>query len=526
MADVNIQAVITAQDRASGVLRDFGRSADKLGQSFQGLDSFITKWAKRATIAAGGVAASFITLGVRTAADLESAKQGFITLLGSVQKADRTIARIKKEAARTPFEILGLTQATQLLAAVTKDGDKAVDVVLDVGEALAAAGRGQAELDRISVNLQQIAATGRAMTIDIRQFALAGIPIYQMLQEETGKTGDALEKFIEGGGVSFEMLTRMFDEANDKGGRFFEAFKRQFGTFNQQWSNLKDTLATTAADIVIQTGLFDRLKDGMKAAGDWIVQNKDAIAASVQNVIDKVVALGKFLIDNRDVVLKVIQAYVLLKVAMFINNAVQALLALLGLARTGLAVTRKAVDLTTARFRLLGLTMGGIPAAIAIAVAVAGIAKVITEFLELRRNIDDLRASADAASASYGRYQAKVGKKTGLRPEGGDYLPSNIKFGKPIKKKPPGHQLGGPMSAGMPYMVGEAGPEMIVPRNRSTVIPNNKLSKQSAATQIHIHVGTLIADRMGRRKFAELIMRDLKDVASMRGTTLAKLVGT
>jgi phage-related minor tail protein len=35
---------------------------------------------------------------------------------------------------------------------------------------------------------------------------------------------------------------------------------------------------------------------------------------------------------------------------------------------------------------------------------------------------------------------------------------------------------GGPVNAGMPYMVGERGPEMIVPRSNGMVIPNNQLS--------------------------------------------------
>jgi len=34
---------------------------------------------------------------------------------------------------------------------------------------------------------------------------------------------------------------------------------------------------------------------------------------------------------------------------------------------------------------------------------------------------------------------------------------------------------GGPVDAGMPYMVGERGPEVIVPRSSGTVIPNNQL---------------------------------------------------
>jgi phage-related minor tail protein len=41
---------------------------------------------------------------------------------------------------------------------------------------------------------------------------------------------------------------------------------------------------------------------------------------------------------------------------------------------------------------------------------------------------------------------------------------------------------GGPVNAGMPYMVGERGPEMIVPRSNGTVIPNNQLSSSMGST--------------------------------------------
>jgi lambda family phage tail tape measure protein len=41
---------------------------------------------------------------------------------------------------------------------------------------------------------------------------------------------------------------------------------------------------------------------------------------------------------------------------------------------------------------------------------------------------------------------------------------------------------GGPVDAGMPYMVGERGPEMIVPRSNGTVIPNNQLSSSIGNT--------------------------------------------
>ncbi len=223
-------------------------------------------------IAAAGIAVAGMGLfGLKAAADLETAQIGLETLLGSAEAADATMKRIKEEAKRTPFELPGLSKGVQLLASVTKDGDKAIDIILDVGEGLAAMGKGQSELDRIMVNLQQIAALGRASSLDIKQFAFAGIPIYEMLAEKTGLAGEALGDFITSGGVTFDLLTEMFDEANDEGGRFFNAYIDQTGSLNQVWSNFKDTLLITADEIVRNTGLFDWAKTVVAGLGDNIV---------------------------------------------------------------------------------------------------------------------------------------------------------------------------------------------------------------------------------------------------------------
>ena len=43
----------------------------------------------------------------------------------------------------------------------------------------------------------------------------------------------------------------------------------------------------------------------------------------------------------------------------------------------------------------------------------------------------------------------------------------------------PGKAIGGPVTAGNPYMVGERGPEMFIPAQAGTIVPNNKLSNGS-----------------------------------------------
>lgn len=265
-----LQILIKLRDEASAALSGFQK---KVG----GLDATLGAAATKVAGFGAAFATAGAILGVKTAAEIETTRAGLVTLLGSVEKADRTIRILKDEAARTPFEFNGLAQATQLLSSVTKDGEQSIKIILDIGEALAGMGKGQVELDRIIVNLQQIGAIGHASMVDIKQFAYAGIPIFEMLQKETGLAGDALADFISDGSVSFEMLTEMFDKANDEGGQFFEAFKNQSGTFNQSMSNMKDVVSMSMADIVKDLGLYEGVKHVMQGITDALNNNKNTI---------------------------------------------------------------------------------------------------------------------------------------------------------------------------------------------------------------------------------------------------------
>lgn len=268
MAQEQLDIVVKLRDEASKQLKIIQGSIDSVAQqNKKAMDAMVGASAKfTAGIGAlGAVLGVAGYAGIKFAADMETATVGLGTLLGSTELARQTVERLKVEASRTPFELKGLTQATQLLTSVTKDGNKAIDIILDIGEGLAAMGKGQAELDRIIVNLQQIASVGKASLVDIKQFAFAGIPVFEMLTEATGKSGEALGKFISDGGVTFSLLTEMFDKANDSGGRFFNAYRDQAGSFNQLMSNMGDTIGITSGAIAEQSGLFDAAKDAIKS---------------------------------------------------------------------------------------------------------------------------------------------------------------------------------------------------------------------------------------------------------------------
>ena len=248
MADAQLKAVITAEDKASKVIANVGQSLEQTKGKLEGALDFTKKLAPAFAIVSAA-AVGFAAKGVIVAGQLESMRQGFVTLLGSAEKADVTMARIKQEAARTPFELPGLTSATQALALVTKDGDKAIDVLLNVGKALATAGKGQAELDRIISNLQQIALTGKITEMDIRQFGMNGINVLELLADYYGTTTEKASEMVKNSKDAFSDLTGAFQKAGSEGGKFAEGFANQAGTFQQLWSNLKDNINIGLSDL-------------------------------------------------------------------------------------------------------------------------------------------------------------------------------------------------------------------------------------------------------------------------------------
>lgn len=468
-----LQIVLKLQDQASQELRKItGNLGGVEGGAMRAGNSFLTM-AKRIGAVAGAYL-SFrsvydgLSLGIRVAADLQTAEVGLTTLLGSAEKASATVERLKKEAARTPFELPGLAQATQLLTSVTKDGDRSIDILLDVGEALAAMGKGQAELDRIIVNLQQVAATGRAATIDIRQFAFAGIPIYEMLSEATGKYGEDLEELISSGGVTFDLLVDMFDKANDEGGRFFNAFVNQSGTFNQALSNMKDSLGIFFSDFVKNTGLFDGLTNAMVQAsnflGNWqanLQSAKDRLNDLLDTIDQKtgLVTMFKDAIANiafwfeERLKPAVMELWEALKPLEPFFIAMGQILGVTLVVALGAVITL-----------VQGLTVGFIELLTWATKLGTFISKYFTWYINsLADAINDVIAFVDKLISKFER-AIELAKKVGGGVSGAVKGAVNAVI--------PGRASGGPVMGGSPYIVGERGPELFVPRTSGNIVPS------------------------------------------------------
>ena len=185
------------------------------------------------------------TLGVSFNAQLEQYQVALTTLTGSAEEADRIITNLQEDASKSPFDTKSLIEANQYLISAGVDADKARQDILNLGNAIAATGGGSAELSRMAANLQQIKNTGKATAQDIRQFANAGINIYGLLADATGKTTEEVKDME----VSYELLSDALAKASGEGGKYFGAMENQSQTLTGQLSSLKDEFGALLGDL-------------------------------------------------------------------------------------------------------------------------------------------------------------------------------------------------------------------------------------------------------------------------------------
>lgn len=194
-------------------------------------------------------------MGVEYNAQIETYQTALTTLTGSAEKANKIIEQVKKDAAETPFEVASLVKGNQLLISAGLSAEQARDDILALGNAISATGGGEEELSRMVVNLQQIKNVGKASALDIKQFAYAGIDVYGLLADYTGKTREEVTDLE----ISYEDLTGALKFASQEGGKYFNAMEKQSKTFNGQLSNLKDNFMAFLGEVTVP--LFTFLKD-------------------------------------------------------------------------------------------------------------------------------------------------------------------------------------------------------------------------------------------------------------------------
>ena len=245
-AEAQLRATTTALKAANNGMEGFAGSTDKAsGKSLAGAIAQGTVMANvfsKLGSAALSAAEGFISSGIEYNAQIEKYTTGFTNMLGSAEAAQQVMSQIQEDAAKTPFDVASLTQANQYLISAGENASYARNTIMALGDAVSATGGGNDELNRMAQNLQQIANTGKATAVDIKQFAYAGIDVYGILADYTGKSTAEVQKMT----ISYDLLTQALQAASEEGGRYYNSMNTQSQTMNGRVSTLKDNVSQLA----------------------------------------------------------------------------------------------------------------------------------------------------------------------------------------------------------------------------------------------------------------------------------------
>lgn len=299
------QNLETAKKETQSAANSLGRSANTAGGGVASMaNQFATASAKANILAnmltslgtkAVSFAKNFVEMGVSYNAQIEKYTTGLTNMLGSAQAAQEAMQAIQEDAARTPFDVASLTQANQLLISAGENAAYSRKVINALGDAVSATGGGNAELSRMAANLQQIANVGKAAAIDIKQFAYAGINIYQILADYTGKSVQEVQNMT----ISYDLLSQALIAASEEGGRYYNAMDTQSQTMNGRISTLKDNVSQLAglmtgdlsSGIGVVIGHLNDMvvaaqeaykEDGWKGLGNAILELDNPISAIIK----------------------------------------------------------------------------------------------------------------------------------------------------------------------------------------------------------------------------------------------------
>lgn len=245
-----------------------------LGKAAGETDAKLRAAADRAgqiSMLAGGIGTGMLAAAgglIKVAGAAEQAQIAFTTLLKSPQDAKRHLSELAEFAASTPFEFTGLrTLSTQLLAFGFTARD-VIPMLTSLGDAGSALGKGPEGLERMIRAIGQIQAKGRVQMQELLQLAEAGVPVFQILQDELGLTAAQVGE-IGSQGVSAKDGIAALLRGMDKlyGGGMAQQSESLFGVL----SNLSDQFQLLGMEI------GETLLPYAKSAAESVVKLTEAL---------------------------------------------------------------------------------------------------------------------------------------------------------------------------------------------------------------------------------------------------------
>lgn len=265
---------------------------ENLGSKMKSFGDTVTNVGKKVSVLSAAVGSLFVT-GTKYNADIERYTTAFKTFLGSTEEAEKAVDAIKKQGQTSPFDTKELIQANQMLITTGESADDARNTISALSDAIALTGGSNDTLGRMASNLQQIKNVGKASAMDIRQFGMAGIDIYGILADYTGKTTAEIKKMD----ITYEDLSAALQKSASIGGKYYGGQAEMANTLSGQVSKLKKTFQDLTGEL--SKSLFPTIKkitEKLQGVVNWFKGLNDNQKETITKIGLIITALGPALI--------------------------------------------------------------------------------------------------------------------------------------------------------------------------------------------------------------------------------------
>lgn len=198
--------------------------------------------------------------GIQYNATIQQSTASLEVLLGSLSKATTFMNEIREFAAKTPFEMPELNKAAVSLLATKKIAESDVMPVLKkLGDAAAGSSEGFAAFPRVTRAVSQMLTKGKIQAEEMMQLAEAGVPAWQALATQMGKSTEEVQAMGQRGELGRAQIMMLVDGL---GNAYKGMADKQSKTYLGLASTIRDNLGKAIGDAT--KPLFDLAMGGMQ----------------------------------------------------------------------------------------------------------------------------------------------------------------------------------------------------------------------------------------------------------------------
>lgn len=199
---------------------------------------------------------------------LQQAEIGLGQVLGDDKLGAQFVQWAREFAKDTPYDFATTIKGTQQLAAMGEEASTIPETMRILGDSMAALGGNSESFGRVVFNLGQIRTQGKVTTRELRDFAMNGLPVFEILRDKLKLTAKDMER-IGDAGISADVGLKAIMEGLEE--RFGGMMEKSMGKWPQQINQLKDNWEE----------LFAEMGKGSNTAFTTVVKSFSGIASTM-----------------------------------------------------------------------------------------------------------------------------------------------------------------------------------------------------------------------------------------------------